>query len=68
MNYILTDMGERVIAVGAPASVKRVTAEYPLLISQLRGLLRSDAETVLEFKGFSKLETESIMVAAGFVV
>ena len=68
MNYIKSDLGKLVISEGSPCSVKRMEVEHPLLISQLRTLNRYDVEEILKFKKFSRLEIDSLMIAAGFAV
>lgn len=68
MNHIKADTGKLVVAVGAPGSVKRVEVQYPILIHNIRKLHSwADAEAALRFKGFSRLETNSILFAAGHI-
>jgi hypothetical protein len=38
VNYVKNDLGENVLAVGAPGSIARVKQEYPKLISELNNL------------------------------
>jgi len=37
-NHIINDLGETVIACGAPGSAARLKAQYPLLIARLRAI------------------------------
>jgi hypothetical protein len=44
MNYTINDLGERVIAVGAPGSLERIKVERPKLIKQLNNLYVSSCD------------------------
>lgn len=61
-NHIINDQGETVVAVGAPGSIERLKAEYPLLIS---GLNEDNFIYMMEATDFSLLEIKNLIEIVG---
>lgn len=56
-NHTYNDRGERILAVGAPNSIIRLTDERPVLIEKLRTMTKPEAEAFLATQRYHFVES-----------